>query len=186
VRRYPCPLLCLDVVANSALGLNSGTLDQGELIEMFQANGITAVPKDVDDLIRAAHGASADEDVTGMDVSFDAFSSWMQSSSPLANEMRHALGGMLEDKLDIDQMGIEERELWAKKSGGCIYHGESFRETIFIVLEEANSSRLAKTISLLMMALIAFSTTMFVLEVTTPWSICHTTPQRFLLHVSCE
>lgn len=153
---------------------------------MFQAKGITAAPKDVDDLIRAANGTSVDDDVSGMEVSFDAFSKWMQSSSPLANEMRRALGGMLEDKLDMDQMGIEERELWAKQTGGCIYHGQSARETVFIALEEANSSRLAKIISLLMMALIAFSTTMFVLEVTTPWSICHTTTQHFFPRTSCE
>lgn len=138
---------------------------------MFAANGIAAAPKDVDDLIRAAHGAPADKDVTGMDVSFEAFSTWMQSSSPLANEMRHALGGMLEEKLDMDRLGIEERELWAKQTGGCIYRGQSARETVFILLEESNSSRLAKAISLMMMALIAFSTTMFILEVTMLWSI---------------
>eukprot|EP01043_Picozoa_sp_COSAG02_P011692 COSAG02_NODE_435_length_22393_cov_18.805643_12_plen_166_part_00 len=157
--------------------MDSGTLDQGELIEMFAASGIAADRKDVDDLIRAAHGASADEDVSDMDVSFEAFSTWMQSSSPLANEMRHALGGMLEEKLDIDRMGIEERELWAKQTGGFIYRGQSARETVFILLEESNSSRLAKTISLLMMTLIAFSTTMFILEVIMFWSICHTTPE---------
>ena len=133
---------------------------------MFAGKGISAADKDVDDLIRAANGCALDEDVSELDVTFDAFSRWMQSSSPLANEMRHVLGGSLENKLDMDAMGIEERELWAKREKGWIYPGGSPRRTTFILLEEANSSRMAKAISLLMMTLIAFSTTMFVLEVT--------------------
>ena len=134
---------------------------------MFAAKGISAAVKDVDDLIRASNGAAAGDDVSGMVCSFEAFFAWMHSSSPLANEMRHALGGVLNATLDMDAMGIEERELWAKTTRGWVCPGSSFRQTLFILLEEANSSRLAKAISLLMMLLISLSTATFVLEVIT-------------------
>jgi hypothetical protein len=162
-----------------SVGCDRGTLDQEELVEMFAAKGITADLQDVDDLIRAANNTEADEDVSEMDVSFEAFSAWMQSSSPLADKMRGALGGMLEDKLDIDSMGIEERELWAK-DGGWLYWGEDGgRQTVFIVLEEANSSKLAKLISELMMLMIFFSTLMFMLE--SVRSIQEQNPQVFVI-----
>jgi hypothetical protein len=142
-----------------------GTLDKEELIEMFEGNGVTADAEDVNDLIRAANGLEAGAEVTGdMEVTFEAFKGWMQSSSLLADSMRHALGGMLDDQLDIDGLGIEERELWAL-DGGWVYVGESGKQTIFIVLEESNSSRLAKLVSKLMMLLIVISTMMFILEV---------------------
>jgi hypothetical protein len=155
-------------VADSALGLNSGTLDQQELIQVFAAKGIAATANDVDDLIRASNGAAAGDDVSGMECSFDAFLAWMHSSSPLANEMRHALGGVLDATLDMDAMGMEERELWAKTTRGWVYPGSNLRQTVFILLEEAHSSRLAKAISLLLVLLISLSTATFVLEVSTP------------------
>lgn len=150
---------------------------------MFAANGIMAETKDVDDLIRAANGATAEDDVSDLEVTFEAFSSWMQSSSPLADKMRSALGGMLEEKLDIDSIGIEEREQWYKDERGWVYPADSARQTVFIMLEEPNSSRMAKLISVVMMMLIAFSTAMFVLEV-----ISDSTPhlRRILLRVRSD
>lgn len=154
---------------------------------MFAGNGVEADSEDINDLLRAANGTAADDDVAELDVSFDAFSAWMQSSSPLADAMRAALGGMLDDQLDIDTMGIEERELWAE-GGGWLYFAESGKQTVFIMLEESGSSKFAKGIYKLMvitqappphlefqgqisedclslqMLLIVFSTVMFMAE----------------------
>ena len=52
---------------------------------MFAGNGVTADSEDINDLLRAANGTAADEGVHGLDVSFEAFTAWMQSSSPLAD-----------------------------------------------------------------------------------------------------
>eukprot|EP01047_Picozoa_sp_COSAG01_P078285 COSAG01_NODE_14411_length_1457_cov_0.663476_1_plen_318_part_01 len=98
-----------------------------------------------------------------LEITFEQFSSWVQSSNRLADELRTALGELntLSEKLDNDQLGIEER---ADYNGWIYVFKGNLRCTVFVLLEESDSSRGAFYVSCAVMTVIAFSTVMFCLE----------------------
>ena len=49
--------------------------------------------------MRVATGADEDDDIEALEVTFDQFSVWMKSSSPLADAYRQFLGGVVDDQL---------------------------------------------------------------------------------------
>ena len=46
-----------------------------------------------------AQSADEDDDIEALEVTFDQFSVWMKSSSPLADAYRQFLGGVVDDQL---------------------------------------------------------------------------------------
>ena len=101
-----------------------GTLDQEEIAQIFSENKIDVTDIELSVLMqRAANGTTSNaayvrkethdqEPGKGLDevaLDFDQFSVWMQSSDSLADKLRQAIGGTLEDKLDRHALGVEER-----------------------------------------------------------------------------
>ena len=67
-----------------------------------------------------------------IDLNFEQFAAWIQSSSPLADKMRKKLGGALDEAFNIDDLGIEERETY----DGWLYMFPGDPQcTIFVLLE---------------------------------------------------
>ena len=110
------------------------------------------------------------EDEAG--ITFQQFSVWVQSSSALAAKLRNVLGGALDDKLDRDVLAIEEREEY---TGWINVIEGDLAATVFVLLEEPQSSKGAKLISSWIMTLILFSSLMYVLSTVDSLVVNHET-----------
>eukprot|EP01052_Picozoa_sp_SAG31_P006757 SAG31_NODE_314_length_17854_cov_3.932075_4_plen_289_part_00 len=142
----------------------SGTLDIDEVLKCFKHLKIRTNQDAVLEMMATATGVSAETAAASpgdLEVDYEQFAAWMQSSSPLADKLRQKLGGTLDDAFNIDDLGIEEREQYT----GWVYEfpGDTAC-TIFVLLEEPESSKLAKLLSSYVLLLILFSSVTFVME----------------------
>jgi hypothetical protein len=140
-----------------------GTLDEAEIQDVFSKINLVVTSDEINDIMRAC-GAVPDE--TGnLDIDFEQFSKWVMSTHPKAAYLRHnfsVAGGVALDTLvDDDAIALAERK--GKDKLIFIADGDML-QTIFVLLEEPDSGKLAKFLSLWIQTLVILSTITFVTE----------------------
>ena len=136
----------------------SGDLDIEELSHVFEKIGVEASEQELEDIMTAC-GAEPDEEGE-TEVNFSQFSSWMMSTHPKAVALRHNFSA-LDDLVDDDEIAKAARK--GKDKFMFVAPGDPL-QTVFVLLEEPDSGKLAKFISLWIQALVVVSTTTFITE----------------------
>lgn len=107
-----------------------------------------------------------DKDGSGL-IDFDEFAAWMMTSSPLATELRHKVNtaavGTLDNLIkDADIMKSAREQ--GDKSVAIWQSDESFAQTLWVLLEEPNTSTAAFWMNTYVQCLILIGSVIFIVE----------------------
>eukprot|EP01052_Picozoa_sp_SAG31_P008277 SAG31_NODE_415_length_15951_cov_13.530848_7_plen_270_part_00 len=136
----------------------NGELDDEELASVFEKIGVEVSSEDIENIMDAC-GAEPDDE-GNKEVNFVQFSKWMMSVHPKAEALRHSFAA-LDDLVDDAEIAKSSR----KGSDKLIYvaPGDPL-QTVFVLLEEPDSGKLAKIISIWIQTLVVITTVTFVTE----------------------
>ena len=141
-----------------------GTLDKDEMAQVFEDIGMPLKESELSSVMK-----DIDKDGGG-DVDFDEFCMWMMGMHPYAVSLRANLtssaagGAALDEIVTNDDLADMQRQKRAQSDSWIAIEPGDIGRTVFILLEEPNSSKLAKIISLYIQALIFVSTFIFLAE----------------------
>lgn len=144
-----------------------GALDKEQITQLMVECGAELTQQEVDEVF-----AIVDQDGGG-DVDFPEFARWMMSTSDIAERLRHGLhskvldGLALDAFIDIDELKRAERasaQSWADMPTVWKSEDGNTAETIFVMLEEPGTSKMATVVSVFMQGLIFISSVIFIVE----------------------